>query len=135
MLALTDVWPGTALGLQACSLLAQHQRGDQYLFSAAPGMPCNPCGYDQDEDEEGDEEDEDEEEESEEEELGPREMPDRTTRGRRLGQVLASFCQCRSDARHSQPVVSMIPVALICSQFSRFVRAAAHPCACLDNNY
>ena len=27
------------------------------------------------------------EEESEEEELGPREMPDRTTRGRRLGQV------------------------------------------------
>jgi len=35
-----------------------------------------------------DEDDEDEEEEeSEEEDLGPREMPNRTTRGRRMGQV------------------------------------------------
>ena len=38
----------------------------------------------QDEDDE-----EDEEEESEEEELGPREMPKRTTRGRRMGQVIS----------------------------------------------
>ena len=69
---------------RACLCTTERQ---MQLLACLSARPYFVKDEDEDGDEEEDEEEEEEEEESEEEDLGPREMPNRTTRGRRLGQV------------------------------------------------
>ena len=66
----------------------------------------------------GDEDDDDEEEESSEEELPPREMPNRASRGRRMGQAMEDE---EADAEFWGACYLQEMPTLPCRDFSKFL--------------